>query len=133
MTPNKSVYSPFIKRWVLALASSRIWRFFVISSYTVQCMLRTLKFEKGPKRVPEQGFEPQNALLQAGSNGLDFDGFSQFSAFGAKPGRNPILAMACFLDKKNFRNIRSRGFHNYGIAEKNSKKNSTFDPFMAKS
>ena len=30
-------YSPFIKRWVLALASSRIWRFFVISSYTVQC------------------------------------------------------------------------------------------------
>ena len=51
-------------------------------------------------RVPELGFEPQNALLQAGSNGLDFDGFSQFSAFGAKPGRNPILAMACFLDKK---------------------------------
>ena len=30
-------YSPFIKRWALALASSRIWRFFVISSYTVQC------------------------------------------------------------------------------------------------
>ena len=31
------MYSPFIKRWALALASSRIWRFFVISSYTVQC------------------------------------------------------------------------------------------------
>ena len=29
--------SPLIKRWSLALASSRIWRFFVILSYTVQC------------------------------------------------------------------------------------------------
>ena len=66
-------YSPFIKRWALALASSRIWRFFVISSYTVQCC--ELKFEKGSKKVPELGFEPHNALLQAGSNGLDFDGF----------------------------------------------------------
>ena len=73
-----------------------IFRDFIVHS----AVLRTLKFEKGPKRVPELGFEPQNALLQAGSNGLDFDGFSQFSAFGAKPGRNPILAMACFLDKK---------------------------------
>ena len=92
-------YSPFIKRWVLALASSRIWRFFVISSYTVQCC-ELWNLKRGPKRVPELGFEPQNALLQAGSNGLDFDGFSQFSAFGPKLGRNPILAMACFLDKK---------------------------------
>ena len=73
-----------------------IFRDFIVHS----AVLRTLKFEKGPKRVPELGFEPQNALLQAGSNGLDFDGFSQFSAFGAKPGRNPILPMACFLDKK---------------------------------
>ena len=55
--------------------------------------------KKGPKRVPELGFEPYNALLQAGSNGLHFDGFSQFSALGAKPGRNPILALACFLEK----------------------------------
>ena len=76
----------------------RIWRFFVISLYTVQCCeIRTLK--KGPKRVPQLGFEPHNALLQARSNGLDFDGFSQFNAFGAKPGRYPILVMACFLDK----------------------------------
>ena len=73
-----------------------IFRDFIVHS----AVLRTLKFEKGSKRVPELGFEPQNALLQAGSNGLDFDGFFQFSAFGAKPGRNPILAMACFLDKK---------------------------------
>ena len=71
---------------------------FKILSYTVQCWeIRNLK--KGPKRVPELGFEPHNALLQAGSNGLDFDGFSQFSALGAKPGRNPILATACFMEK----------------------------------
>ena len=69
-----------------------IFRDFIVHS----AVLRTLKFEKGSKK----GFEPQNALLQAGSNGLDFDGFSQFSAFGAKPGRNPILPMAYFLDKK---------------------------------
>ena len=73
---------------------------FVISSYTVHAVLRNLKFEKGSKKVPELGFEPHNALLQAGSNDLDFYGFSQFSAFGAKPGRNPILVMACFLDQK---------------------------------
>ena len=54
----------------------------------------------GPKRVPELGFELHNALLQTGSNGLDFYGFSQFNALGAKPGRNPILVMASFLDKK---------------------------------
>ena len=49
--------------------------------------------------APELGFEPHNALLQAGSNGLDFYGFSQSSAIGAKPGRYPILATACFLEK----------------------------------
>ena len=64
---------------------------------TQSAVLRNLK--KGPKRVPELEFEPHNALLQAGSNGLDFDGFP--SAFEAKPGRNPILVMACFLDKIN--------------------------------
>ena len=71
-----------------------IFRDFIVHS----AVLRNLK--KGPKRVPELGFEPHNARLQAGSNGLDFYGFSQFSAVGAKPGRNSILVMACFLDKK---------------------------------
>ena len=60
-------------------------------------MLRNLK--KGPKRVPELGFEVHNALLQEGSNGLDFDGFSQFSTLGANLGRNRILVTACFLKK----------------------------------
>ena len=55
--------------------------------------------KKGPKRIPELGFETYNALLQAGSNGLDFDGFSQFSALGAKPGGNPIFARAYFSEK----------------------------------
>ena len=94
-------YSPFTKRWALALARSRIWRF--SRCYRIQCS--AAKFEiwkrvqKGYLNWGSKYFEPHNALLQVGSNGLDFDGFSQFSALGAKPGRNPILAMACFMEK----------------------------------
>ena len=73
-----------------------VFRDFVVHS----AVLQNLKFEKWSKRVPELGFEPHSALLQVGSNGLDFVGFSQFSAFGAKPGRNPILARTCVLEKK---------------------------------
>ena len=70
----------------------------VILWYTVQCRaLRNLK--KGPKKSPQVGFEPQMYCYASGVNSLDFRSFPQFSALGAKSGRNPILVMAWFLEK----------------------------------
>ena len=37
--------------------------------------------------------------------------FPQVSVLGAKPGRNPILLMACLLGKIDFTNTIGRAFH----------------------
>ena len=57
--------------------------------------------------------------------------FTQFSALGAKPGRNPILVMACFFGEIDFKNTIGRAF--YGGLPKKGDENSKIDPFMAKS
>ena len=70
--------------------------------------------------MPELGFEPQNALLQAGSNGLDFDGFPNSVLLGQNLAEILFLLWLAFwtkkLQKHNWKRIP------YGIAEKNSKK-----------
>ena len=87
-----TLHSEKVERW--------LWRAPVFGDIVVHCAVpRDSKLEKGSKKAPQLGFEPQMYSYASGVHGLDFHGFAKFSALGAKPGRNPILGMACFLEK----------------------------------
>ena len=108
-TTSTTVHSEKDERW-LWRASSRVWRFCGTGTL---CPPRDSKLEKASKKGTSTGVRTANVLLckwserpgflctvmQVEWTAWIFMVFTQFSVLGGKPGRNPILLMACFLEK----------------------------------
>ena len=77
----------------------------MFGDFVVHCAVpRDSKLEKGSKKAPQLGFEPQMYCYASGVHGLDFHRFCHIQCFGGKPGRNPILEI-------DFKNTIRRAFH----------------------
>ena len=118
-----TVHSEKVEHW--------LWRAPVFGDFVVHCAVpRDSKLEKGSKKAPQLGFEPQMYCYASGVSG-----FSWFLPNSVLWGQN--LAEILFLLWLAFWRNRLQK-HNWksipcGIAKKRGDENSKFDPFMAKS
>ena len=95
-----------------------IFRDFIVHS----AVLRNLKFEEGSKKGTWTGVRTAQctALVQAGSNGLDFMVFP-IQCFWGKTWPKSYSWYGLLFGQKDFRNIIGRGFH-MGLQKKILKK-----------
>ena len=82
------------------------------------------------KRHLNWGLNRKCTVLQVECTGWIFMAFPHFNALGAKPGRNPILVLACSMEKYTSKTQLEE--HSMGDCQNKCDENSKFDPFMAK-
>ena len=118
-----TVHSEKVERW--------LWRAPVFGDFVVHCAVpRDWKLEKGSKKAPQQGFEPQMYCYASGVNGLDFHGVYPIQCFGGKTWPKSYSCYGLLFAEIDFKNTEE---HSMGDCQKKGDENSKFDPFMAKS
>ena len=102
VTPT--VHSEKVERW--------LWRAPVFGDFVVHCAVpRGSKFEKGSKKAPQLGFEPQMYCYASGVNGLDFHGFYPIQCFGGKTWPKSYSCYGLLFAEIDFKNTIGRAFH----------------------
>ena len=89
-----------------------LWRAPVFGDFVVHgAVPLDSKLEKGSKKAPQLGFEPQMHCYASGVNGLDFHGLYPIQCFGGKTWPKSYSCYGLLFGEIDFKNTIGRAFH----------------------